>query len=275
MNIFSQSFLSGTESLYIRYISAFPYPHIVIDNFLKREIATEAMKEFPGIAADRWIHYLHYNEKKHGLNNLEYLPEVFRLLIKQLNSIEFLKILSGITGIKNLHADETLEGGGLHQSSRGGFLNIHADFTVHPHHSHWQRRVNLLIYFNKEWEPEWGGDLELWDNQMHRCEQKISPVFNRCVIFNTDADSFHGFPDPIQCPDGITRKSLALYYYTHEKVKPRKIATNYMGRPDDGFRKRLIWADKKLLSLYNSLKGVLNLNDDFASNLLRKLSRKK
>lgn len=257
------------------YATAAPYPHIMLDNFLTEQRALEALESFPKVGDEGWIHYLHYNEKKHGLNKKQQLPKAFQTLIDELNSEEFIKLLGELTGINGLTPDDTLEGGGLHQSEKGGFLNIHADFTVHPHQSHWRRRVNLLIYFNPDWKEEYGGALELWDRDMKHCRQKILPMFNRCVIFNTDFDSFHGFPDPITCPPNESRKSLALYYYTIEKEKPRKVATNYMGRPGDGFRKGLIWADKKAVAAYNAIKGSLNLNDDFASSFLRKLNRKK
>jgi Rps23 Pro-64 3,4-dihydroxylase Tpa1-like proline 4-hydroxylase len=103
-----------------------------------------------------------------------------------LNSPPFVDFLEKLTGIDDLLVDESMEGGGLHQSLRGGFLNIHADFTVHPHYRRW-RRVNLLLYLNAEWPEEYGGELELWSTDMKRREEKVAPIGNRVVIFNTDA----------------------------------------------------------------------------------------
>ncbi len=184
------------DTLARQYSSGHPYPHIVMDNFLEAWAAEKAMQEFPAVKDQGWIHYVHVNEKKHGLNKMDLLPPFIRQVIGELNSPPFVEFISKLTGIEGLLADEMLEGGGLHQSMRGGFLNVHADFTVHPHKRTWQRRVNILIYLNKEWKPEYRGDLELWDREMKGVQQKISPVFNRCVIFNTDEDSFHGLPDP-------------------------------------------------------------------------------
>jgi hypothetical protein len=169
-----------------RYRQAYPYPHIVLDDFLEEWAVEKALGEFPAVKDAGWIHYVHVNEKKHGLNKMDMLPPFIRELIQELNSHQFLQFMSKLTGIENLLPDDMLEGGGLHQSKRGGFLNVHADFTVHPHKRNWRRRVNLLIYLNKDWKPEYKGDLELWDRQMKGYQQKISPVFNRCVIFNTD-----------------------------------------------------------------------------------------
>lgn len=257
------------------YLSAAPYPHAQFENFLENWAAEEAMKAFPGVKDSGWIHYIHVNEKKHGLNKMDLIPPFIQEVIKTLNSDEFVAALSKLTGIDGLIADPTLEGGGLHQSKRNGFLNIHADFTVHPHKRNWRRRVNLLVYLNKDWKPEYKGDLELWSRDMKACEMKISPVFNRCVVFNTDEDSYHGLPEPIQCPEDMTRKSIALYYFTEEKEMPKKRATNYRSRPGDGIRSVLIYLDKQLVNFYNTIKGWLGINDDFVSKVLNLFNRKK
>ncbi len=250
------------------YQSNLPYPHISIDDFLDPVAAKKAMELFPKVKDAGWIHYVHVNEKKHGLNKMELLPAYIQDVIKQLNSKEFVSYLSKLTGIENLIADEMLEGGGLHQTNRGGFLNMHADFTVHPHKPHWRRRVNLLIYLNENWLPEYRGELELWERDMSKCVKKISPVFNRCVIFNTDEDSFHGVPDPIQCPDDMSRKSIALYYFTEEQGTPVMRSTNYRSRPGDGIKSIFIYLDKKFIAIYTSIKRVFGINDDVASKIL-------
>lgn len=257
------------------YQAAEPYPHARFDDFLEEWAARKAMEAFPQIDDEGWIHYLHVNEKKHGLNKMDRIPEFLQDVLRELNSEAFVRNLSRLTGIPDLIPDPSLEGGGLHQSRRGGFLNIHADFTVHPHKRNWRRRVNVLIYLNEGWEKEYGGELELWSRDMQSCVHKISPVFNRCVIFNTDEDSYHGLPEPIQCPEHMTRKSIALYYFTEEAEAPRRRATNYRARPGDGFRAVFIYLDKQLVNIYTTLKGWLGINDDFVSRVLRMFSRKR
>ncbi len=252
-----------------KYQQAAPYPHIVLENFLDPGILDDCIAEFNTLnETDGWINYKHYNEKKRGLNKLDLLPPAIAGTINELNSTEFLEFLSTLTGIKDLQKDDRLEGGGIHQSGRGGFLNIHADFTVHPHHRNWQRRVNVLVYLNKGWKEEWGGKLELWDTQMKACETKVLPVFNRCVIFNTDADSYHGHPEPMTCPEDVFRRSIALYYYTIED-KPFRRATYYQARPGEGGKKFMVKLDNAMVALYTSIKGRLGANDKFVSNLLR------
>ncbi len=257
------------------YQEAHPFPYGQYENFLEDWAAQKAMGSFPAVKDSGWIHYVHFNEKKHGLNKMDLIPPFIQEVIKELNSDEFLRILSKLTGIEGLKADPSLEGGGLHQTQRGGFLNIHADFTVHPHKRNWRRRVNVLVYLNEGWKPEYKGDLELWTRDMKECAVKVSPVFNRCVIFNTDEDSYHGLPDPIQCPEDMTRKSIALYYFTEENEAPKKRATNYKARPDDGFKRFLIYLDHQAIVFYNWLKGKLGINDDFVSKVLNLFSKKK
>ena len=251
------------------YQQAGPYPHIVLENFLNPEVLKDCIREFNHLnESDGWINYKHYNEDKRGLNKLDLLPEAIKGTINELNSPNFLQWLSAITGIPNLQKDDGLEGGGIHQSTRGGYLNIHADFTVHPHHRNWQRRVNVLVYLNPEWKEEWGGKLELWDTQMKACEASVLPIFNRCVIFNTDADSYHGHPEPMTCPDGVYRRSIALYYYTIEE-NPYRRATYYQARPGEGSKKILVRLDNALVSLYTNIKGRLGANDKVISGLLK------
>jgi len=257
------------------YRQADPYPNIMFEDFLEDWAAQKALDVFPKVKDEGWIHYVHVNEKKHGLNKLDLIPEFIREVISELNSPAFIQYLEKLTGIDGLQPDETFEGGGIHQSERGGYLNVHADFTVHPHRRNWRRRVNVLVYLNQNWEKGYGGDLELWDRQMKACVRKVEPLFNRVVVFNTDEDSYHGLPDPLKCPEGESRKSIALYYFTEEKEAPRKRATNYRARPDDGAKSMLIWLDKKLIATYNWVKGVLGINDDFASKVLNALGGKK
>ena len=258
-----------------RYQQASPYPFACFDGFLEDWAARRALEDFPAVKDEGWIHYLHVNEKKHGLNKVDLIPSFLQEVIHELNSPAFVEALSRLTGIDGLMPDPKLEGGGLHQTQRGGFLNIHADFTVHPHQRQWRRRVNVLVYLNEGWEPAYGGELELWTRDMKRCEQRILPLFNRCVIFNTDEDSFHGQPEPLNCPEGATRKSIALYYFTAETTTPRKRATNYRARPGDGVGAVWIFLDKQLIALYNTLKGWLGINDDFVSRVLRRFNRNK
>ncbi len=247
-----------------------PFPHIHLSDFLEGSIVRRVATEFPKPTDTSWIQYKHYNENKLGKTNRAEFPPLIGRLIDELNSPEFVAWLSELIGIPDLMADPSLEGGGMHQTERGGFLNMHADFTHHHHHPNWHRRCNLILYLNEGWQEEWKGAIELWDRDMKSCVVKVPPLLNHVVIFNTTEESYHGYPEPISPPEGVTRKSLALYYYTAETdARFSSRSTNYQARPEDGrLRSSLIWLDKKLLAGYSKVKSKLGLSDDFASKVL-------
>jgi hypothetical protein len=162
----------------------------------------------------------------------------------------------------------------LHQSERGGFLSVHSDFARHAKQPTWSRRVNVLLFLNENWQPEFGGDLEFWDRDVARCVTRIAPAANRCVIFPTNEYTYHGHPKPLACPAGVTRKSLALYYYTNEQVPPPSRATTYRALPGDPpLRRRMIAIDNWLLRVHSFAKRRLGLTDARVSALLKRLWR--
>lgn len=257
------------SKLHEQYELGKPFPHIVLDGFWQQEQADRLYELFPqDIDSKGWIHWQHYNENKHGLNTPALLPDEFRAAFEFLNSPVFISWLEKLTGIPGLLPDPALEGGGLHLSRRGGYLNIHSDFTTHPRQPRLKRRLNAIIYLNKVWQPGWGGDLEFWSADMQRCEARIPPLHNRLVIFNTDKRSFHGFPEPLQCPVNEGRRSMALYYYTEEGEQSIE-STRYRVRPGEGWRALPNWVDNTLLYIYTYLKRRLKISDEWASKILR------
>jgi Rps23 Pro-64 3,4-dihydroxylase Tpa1-like proline 4-hydroxylase len=254
-----------------------PCPHILLEDFLEPGIAFAMAEEFPEPSSEAWTQYKHANENKLGLAKREFYPPTIGAVTDELNSPEFVAWISELTGIPKLMSDSMLEGGGLHQSGPGGYLNVHTDFSMHHFHANWRRRVNLIVYLNPGWQEEWGGSLELWERKMARCAAKYPPLLNHALIFTTDERSLHGFPDPLTCPEGHSRKSLALYYYTVENDK--KFAghsTDYFARPQDGWGKSaMIWLDKKAVDLYSRAKVRFGFSDEFASKILGFLSKKK
>ena len=255
------------DHLHSIYESAVPFPHIVMDEFLEPWAAKAAMEEFPPLDPDQWNNYLHTNERKFSNTDPETWGPALRAILNELNSPRFVKFVSDLIGVPGLMADPSLEGGGLHQSTRGGFLNVHSDFTVHPHHRKWERRANLLLYLNDEWKPEYGGDLELWSADMKKCVDRVSPVANRVLIFTTGVHSFHGHPEPMRCPEGTARRSLALYYFSIEE-DPLVRSTEYRARPGDGAHSIMIYADTKMLRVYDWMKRHLGVADQAAGKIL-------
>jgi 2OG-Fe(II) oxygenase superfamily len=199
---------------YSTYISAAPFPHLVVDNFFDPDLIDLVLSEFPKPGAIRWQQFDNDREIKLASAAESSFGPITRLFLYHLNSITFLEFLSAVTGIPDLISDPRFDGGGLHQIVRGGKLGIHADFNRHRAYN-LDRRLNLLLYLNKDWREDYGGHLQLWDRDMTRCAAKILPVFNRMMVFGTTDFTYHGHPDPLQCPEGMTRKSLALYYFSN------------------------------------------------------------
>jgi len=217
------------------YSQAQPFPHIVIDNFLPEFVLEDVLKEFPKVDSIDWQKFDAPTEKKLATKHEQQIGDNTSLLLYQLNSSVFINFLETLTGIDGLIPDPHFVGGGLHQIERGGYLKMHVDFNQHTK-LRLDRRLNLLIYLNKNWQEEYGGHLELWDKDMTQCEKKILPIFNRCVIFSTTDFSYHGHPDPLNCPEGQTRKSLALYYYSNgrpDEETGNDHSTLFQARPGD------------------------------------------
>jgi Rps23 Pro-64 3,4-dihydroxylase Tpa1-like proline 4-hydroxylase len=195
------------------YVSALPFEHIVLDDFLPEALLDEVLEEFPSAGSDAWTSYESENERKLASREDTTIGDATLHLLAELNSAAFVDFLEELTGIGGLVPDPHLDGGGLHQIVPGGHLNVHVDFNRHPR-TGLMRRLNVLVYLNRDWAEEYGGALELWSTEPRRCEQRILPVFNRLVVFSTTERSYHGHPEPLSCPEGRTRKSLALYYYS-------------------------------------------------------------
>lgn len=261
---------SGAEK---KFLNAEPFPHAVLDDFLDKDVADRLLEEHKSQGESKnWGAYNHFNERKSGITKYDVMGKTTKLVIDELSSDIFLNWLEKLTGISGLVSDPDLDGGGLHMIERGGFLNVHVDFLAHTTKRSWSRQLNLLIYLNKNWNSDWNGALEFWDKSMTKPIQKIQPLFNRCVIFNTCEGSYHGHPNPLACPTDVQRRSLALYYFRDEGEVQSLSPTNYAARPDDSRLKSwLISADRKALGLYTMLKRYCGLRDGFVQKILRKL----
>lgn len=202
------------DALADAYRTAHPFSHVVLDGLFPDELLERALEEFPGPDDIEWRRFEGANEKKKlGYRHEIPLPPFLWDLLQAMNAPPMLDFLERLTGIDGLIPDPYFGGAGPHQILRGGFLKVHVDFNVHPKMKI-DRRLNLLIYLNKGWQEEWGGHLELWNEDVSACEERILPVFNRTVVFSTTETSYHGHPHPLACPPGESRKSLSFYYYT-------------------------------------------------------------
>ena len=196
------------------YTGGDPFPNIYFDDFFNEEMLNKVLDEFPDMSKKPDLKFDTPNEKKLASKGEARFGETTKQFMHFLNSEPFLNFLTELTGIEKLIPDPYFEGAGCHQIQPGGLLKVHADFNKNRFLG-LDRRLNVLVYLNKDWEESYGGHFELWDKEMKEGVKKILPVFNRMAMFSTTSNSYHGHPNPLTCPPDRSRKSIALYYYTN------------------------------------------------------------
>lgn len=230
------------KSLSSQYSKAAPFPHIVIDNYIKENLLQRVLAEFPDLSKhkDSANQFKNNKEMKLASRGMQLLSPAALELNAYLQSDLMMNWLNDLTSIEEpLISDPYLSGGGYHEIKTGGFLKVHADFNKHPKLD-LDRRLNLLIYLNEDWKEEWGGALQLFDQNMEKSIQTVYPRFNTAVIFTTTSYTLHGHPDPLNCPEDRSRKSLAYYYFStgmpQNVVSSEKHSTLFKEREGESFK---------------------------------------
>ena len=215
------------EKLHNEFVNAKPFSYCIIDNFFEEDIALQLSNEFPDYNDPNiWAVYDNPIENKKLTPSWGLFPKVTYQMFTLMNTPSFVEKIKCITGIKDLVADYGMHGGGWHMHTRGGKLNMHKDYSIHPKLG-MERRINIIIYMTPDWQEEWGGGLELWSHDEEKnlpkeCVAKVYNKFNRAILFDTASNSWHGLPNEILCPEGVYRKSLAIYYISpvRESAEP-------------------------------------------------------
>lgn len=206
---------SNLDSYKNEWNSKKPFRYFYVDDFLVPNWAEKVLAEYPKPDVN-WENTTYINQKNKFQKTKFEKDSIFNIVFEEMNHPEFLALISEMTGINNLIPDHDLFGGGLHQSVKGAFLDVHIDYNIHPE-TKLHRRLNILVYMNKDWEDQFEGHLELWDMDKKERLEKIAPLFNRMAMFETNEISWHGHPHKLNTPDGVSRKSIAAYYYTKER----------------------------------------------------------
>jgi hypothetical protein len=229
--------------------SASPFSHVQIDGFFSEEFAAIVNQYFPVPGPDQssWREsgYCVYDNPIEGKlaidkRGLEALPapggDEMRRIFELFQSEEFVTLMRAVTSMPELEIDEHLHGAGLHYHPTGSRLAMHLDYSIHPLTGK-ERRVNLIVYMNPNWNEDWNGGLELWHSGMSRCGKRYIPGWNQAVLFQTSDESYHGVPDELQCPEGEGRRSIAVYYVSEPRkgvaVRPKAVYYNRPTDPDD------------------------------------------
>lgn len=199
------------------FSTAAPFPHLVVDGFFSTAFCEALDRDFP--STERAVLFTEYGRRigKATVEDVRSLGQTYERFDDLLRSADFLALLERMTGIPDLVFDPACVGGGTHENLDGQALHPHIDFNHHPKQG-WYRRLNLLVYLNRGWQDEWGGNITLSADPEDRQAQRVtvSPEWNRAVLFETSERSWHGF-DRLrlaQAPPGTTRRSLSAYYYT-------------------------------------------------------------
>jgi Rps23 Pro-64 3,4-dihydroxylase Tpa1-like proline 4-hydroxylase len=241
--------------------AALPFPHFCIDNFLSPDFAEEIYRSFPSFNEAKAIgrEFATVNEKKkiQITDSARFAPPIARLN-DLLAAPQFTDLMSEVFEIPNLIADPALVGGGIHETDTGGRLDVHIDFNFMQERQ-WHRRLNILIYFNKDWHESYGGCLDIWDKEVKKCHGSFAPIFNRAFGFTTNEISFHGVT-PLACPPGIVRRSFAAYYYTKEAPvgwTGEVHSTIFKARPEEWMRGRVLMpAETSMVQAKRGLQSV-------------------
>jgi len=227
------------------YTKAEPFPHVIISNFLNDEVAKQIANEFPQVD-EKWHSYMNPLEVKYAFDKIDLLKPSIRNIFYALSTPKTIDLIEKITKLEHLEMDPYLHGAGLHVHPRNGRLNIHLDYEKHII-SGKERRLNIILYLSENWNKDWNGATELWNDTVSKCIVKSDVIFNTAILFQTNDISYHGVPEKISCPNGILRKSLAYYYVSDMikgKINPRLKAT-YVNKVNNSTDERM----DKLLSI--------------------------
>jgi Rps23 Pro-64 3,4-dihydroxylase Tpa1-like proline 4-hydroxylase len=248
-----------------------PFPHFCIDNFLREDFAEEIYRSFPSFheAQEMGLEFSAVNEKKKvQITDASLFPPAIKKLNDLLASPEYVDMWSELTGIDNLLADPQLVGGGIHETNTGGHLDVHVDFN-YIENRQLHRRMNILIYFNKDWKEEYGGYFDIWDREVKNRHGYFKPKFNRACGFLTSDISYHGVT-PITCPSDVTRKSFATYYYTSEAPRGwqgKTHSTVFKARPEEWMKGRVLMPYEKAI---RSTKSTIKSMKKVVKSIVRK-----
>jgi len=248
LDLINKQYTSAEAKLKLSEVfhSAKPCKHLNLENFLSEDLALELFSNFPPIESLN-VKRKSLNENKSEDYHFERWHPSFAKLRETIASDEFCTWISDITGIKGLKTTNDSLGSGVHQGKDGSYVDVHIDVNMNPDKGLW-RRINLLVYLNKNWKPQYGGDLELWNKEMTVCEVKVPCDFNRAVIFYTDEKSPHGYAR-IKVPEGETRKSFYTYFYTPLGDGFRYSDSRFVSRPDDAISKKLVTGMKESVKI--------------------------
>lgn len=247
------------------YQSNKPYNYICIDNFLPHAVC-QALREEALKLSEKAPEHSSPQEHLKAAYNPDTMSIYVRSVFGALNSLSFLSFLEEMTGIRGLIPDPYYKGGGIHRTNNGGYLGVHADFNHHKQ-MNLERRLNVLIYLNPDWKPEYGGAFEIWTDDMKEQVAVFTPVMNRMCCFSTSSTSMHGNPTPVNHPSGSPRISVALYYYTATWTESH-VSHSTLFRPRPGSGDKINKTQNRIRIAHKYTPPVIH---DFVARMIRRI----
>jgi hypothetical protein len=255
------------EAMRETYRSGVPFPHVILDDLFAPALLDSVLAEMAAMSAEQWrVVETRSVEKIRRMRSGVEVGSAGAQLVSLVHSASFLYLLSEITGIWQLLPDPYLQGAGYAAMQRGDFFNVHSDRNI-AYDTGLTRRLAMIVFLNKEWDPKYHGQLELWNDSGTRCDVSVDPLYNRTILFEVADPNYHGVPTPIDCPAGRSRQSFIVYYHTvgidgKSEVTPHSslFAPGFYREPDSPLRTfarevtppLLVKAARKLASLLKS-----------------------
>ena len=175
----------------IEYEQNLPFPHIIIDNFFKEEYLEHIVNSVNSVKLKNASHKFS-KKNKYEYNKITWdlskCDKLTNSVFDELNSNEFLNILEKMSGVENIvninhtHGESIgSKGSGIHKTYKDGYLGIHTDFNTFMDSKlgKLDRRINILIYLNPDWNDMYLGHLKLFEYKNLSNQQKILPILNR------------------------------------------------------------------------------------------------
>lgn len=203
---------SNLAKLNDEFVGTPPFPMIVLDDFLPEDLCKAMATETHDIPSHEWSEFTRKNSHMQECINMDVCPVARDYFVAHMHSQAGMQWMTKLTGIADLIPDPYLVGAGYSRSYNGDFLGIHTDFNWNESLK-LHRMLSLILYIEPDWKEEYGGDIIFKDFNNKKVIQRIPPKFNRCVIWRHHKRGFHGYPEPITCPDDISRKTFRLFYY--------------------------------------------------------------
>ena len=202
----------------LRTMDSYPFPHLVTEGWFSEQLLELVHEEYDISNAPALKAVANAQQSVRRSPPVSEMGPASQMYFNLVNSGLFTQILTDILGVDHLIADGELYGGGMHETREGGRFNIHRDFDRHKVTA-LNNEMVLITYLNKNWNPEWSGALELWDREGKKCVKVVQPDFGRTIIMRHLDHSYHGHPHPLTPPAGVTRRSIATYYYSNPRAR--------------------------------------------------------